>query len=122
MGSFDRGFENALELRAGEAIRWSSPAMRRVRRMWVGGRIYVSDERFFFCPGVLVRRRYGVLRIPLAEIASFDVFDRKLSLESVATGGLKPRVQLTTTAGDQHAFTMQAFERHVGELQPLLQS
>jgi hypothetical protein len=120
MASFDRGFENALELRPGETVRWSGPAMHRVRRTWFGGRIYLSDQRFFFCPGVLVRRRQGVLRIPLSEIADIDVLSRKFSMASVSTGGLRPRLRITTAEGEEHSFAMQAFRRRAGELQTLL--
>jgi hypothetical protein len=120
MGSFDRGFENALELRPGEAIRWSGPAMHRVRRSWFGGRIYLSDQRFFFCPGVLVRGRQGVLRIPLSEIADVDVLSRKFSIASLGEGGLRPRLRITTAAGEEHSFAMQGFRKRAGELQALL--
>ena len=120
MGSFNRGFENALELRPGETIRWNGPAMHRVRRTWFGGRIYLSDQRFFFCPGVLVRGRQGVLRIPLSEIADVAVLNRKFSVAAVGQGGLRPRLRITTAAGEEHAFAMQAFRRRARELQSLL--
>jgi hypothetical protein len=120
MGSFDRGFEEALELRPGELIRWTGPGMRRAGRAWVGGRIYVSDQRLFFCPGVLVRRRYGVLRVPLAEIARVDRVSRRLALGAVAEGGLKPHVQITTDDGHTHALTMQRFAKRAAELEAVL--
>jgi hypothetical protein len=122
MGSFDRGFENALELRPDETIRWSGPAMHRVRRSWMGGRIYLSDQRLFFCPGVLVRRRHGVLRLPLSEIASVDVLERKFAVASISPGALRPRLSISTTAGDEHAFSMQRFRTRAAELQKLLQA
>ncbi len=96
--------------------------MYRVRRSWVGGRIYLSDQRFFFCPGVLSRRRYGVLRVPLAEVVGVAVLDRTFSLGSVAEGALRRRLQISTTSGERHAFSMQAFDRRAGELQALLAS
>jgi hypothetical protein len=101
-------------------VSWSGPAMHRVRRTWFGGRIYLSDQRFFFCPGVLVRRRQGVLRIPLSEIADVEVVNRKFSIASVGEGGLRPRLRITTAAGDEHSFAMQAFRRRAAELQGLL--
>ncbi len=94
--------------------------MYRIRRIWVGGRIYLSDQRLFFCPGVLVRRRYGVLRLALAEIAGVEVLGRRIAIAAVGDGGLKPRLRVTTRAGEQHAFTMQAFSRRAGELRALL--
>jgi hypothetical protein len=120
MGSVDRGFENALELQSGEEVRWSCPALYRVRRVWVGGRIYVSDRRLFFCPGVVSRRRYGVLRVPLSEVAGLEVIARRLAVSALAEGGLRPRVRVSTVAGADHDFTMQAFRRHSRALQGLL--
>jgi hypothetical protein len=120
MGSIDRGFEIALELAPGEQIRWRGPAMFRVGRSWVGGRIYLSGERLFFCPGVVVRRRYGVLRVPLSEVTDVEVIDRRLALNAVAEGGLKPRLKVATRGGDEHFFTMQRFHKRAGELQELL--
>jgi hypothetical protein len=122
MGSLERGFEKALELHPGEAIRWSGPAMHRVRRSWVGGRIYVSDQRLFFCPGVLVRKRYGVLRVPLSEIADVGVIGRTFAFASIGEGGLRPRLLVATSSGDRHSFSMQRFHRRTGELQRLLQA
>jgi hypothetical protein len=122
MGSFDRGFESALELRPGEVIRWSRPAMHRVRRTWVGGRIYLSDQRLFFCPGVLARGRYGILRVPLAEIASVDVLERKFAVASISSGALRPRLRVSTTGGDEHGFSMQRFRKRAAELRSLLQA
>lgn len=121
MRSLDRGFENALELHAGETIRWSAPATYRVRRIWVGGRVYVSDRRLFFCPGVLSRGRYGVLRIPLGEVAGVEVLGRTFSPAAVSEGALRRRLRVTTTTGEQHAFSMQGFDRRAGELRTLLQ-
>jgi hypothetical protein len=120
MGSLDRGFENALELQPAEVIRWRAPATYRIRRSWVGGRIYLSDRRLFFCPGVLSRGRYGVLRLPLSEVARVEVAARKFALGSVAEGGLRRRLIVTSVAGEDRAFSMQAFEKRVGELQALL--
>lgn len=120
MKSLDRGFEGALELHAGEDIRWSAAGMRHVGRTWVGGRIYVSDRRLFFCPGVLTRRRYGVLRVPLAEIARVDLLARSISRGALAEGGLKPRLRITTTSGGVHALTLQRFDKRAVELQALL--
>ena len=120
MGSLDRGFENALELHPGEVIRWTAPATHRVRRSWVGGRIYLSDQRLFFCPGLLVRGRYGVLRLPLSEIAGMDVAARKLAVGSIASGGLRPRLVVTTAGGEEHLFSMQALDRRVRELRAIL--
>lgn len=120
MGSLDRGFEKALELAPGEVIRWSAPALHRTGRVWLGGRIYLSDRRLFFCPGVVSRGRHGVLRVPLSEVAGVEVLGRRLSLESVAEGALRPRLRVTTSAGEQHAFAMQAFARRAAELQALL--
>jgi hypothetical protein len=122
MGSFDRGFENALELRPDETIRWSGPAMHRVRRSWVGGRIYLSDQRLFFCPGVLVRGRHGVLRVPLSEVAGVAVLERKLAIASIGPGALRPRLCVSTAGGDEHAFSMQRFRTGAAELQSLLQT
>lgn len=122
MGPLDRGFENALELREDEEILWRGPAMHRVGRSWFGGRLYVSDQRLFFCPGVLVRRRHGVLRISLAEIAGVEVAKRRLAVSAIAEGGLRPRLRIVTAAGEQHAFAMQRFNRRVGELQSLLRA
>jgi hypothetical protein len=120
MGSLDRGFENALELAPGEQIRWSGPALFRVRRSWVGGRIYLSGERLFFCPGVVVRRRYGVLRVPLSEVTGVEVSARRIALSAVTEGGLKPRLKITTSSGEEHFFTMQRFGKRAAELQELL--
>jgi hypothetical protein len=120
MGSIDRGFENALELAPGEQIRWRGPAMFRIGRSWVGGRIYLSDERFFFCPGVVVRGRYGVLRVPLGAVADVEVIARRVALNAVMEGGLKPRLRVATKAGDEHFFTMQRFNKRAAELQQLL--
>jgi hypothetical protein len=122
MGSLERGFENALELLPGETIRWSGPAMYRVRRSWVGGRIYLSDQRLFFCPGVLVRKRYGVLRIPLGEIAGVDVLGRRFAFAAISDGGLRPRLRITTSSGEEHSFSMQRFRKRSGELEALLQA
>jgi hypothetical protein len=120
MGSIDRGFENALELASGEQIRWRGPAMFRIGRSWVGGRIYLSGERLFFCPGVVVRRRYGVLRVPLSEVTGVEVSARRFALNAVAEGGLKPRLKVVTKGGEEHFFTMQRFHKRAGELQELL--
>jgi hypothetical protein len=122
MESLERGFEKALELRSGEMIRWSAPAMYRVRRSWVGGRVYLSDQRLFFCPGVLVRKRYGVLRVPLGEIADVDVLGRTFAFAAISAGGLRPRLQVTTSSGHRHLFSMQRFRRRAGELQQLLRT
>jgi hypothetical protein len=122
MGSLERGFENALELRPGEEIRWSGPAMHRVRRSWVGGKLYLSDQRLFFCPGVLVRKRYGVLRVPLDQIKDVELLSRRFTVASIAPGGLRPRLQVTTRAGDEHSFSMQRFRKRAGELEPLLRA
>ena len=96
--------------------------MHRVRRSWVGGRIYVSDQRLFFCPGVLVRGRYGVLRVPLSEIASVDALERKFAVASISPGALRPRLRVVTIAGEEYVFSMQRFRKRAGELQRLLQS
>ena len=96
--------------------------MHRVGRGWFGGRIYLSDQRLFFCPGILLRGRHGVLRVPLAEISDARVVGRKLALASISDGGLRPRLRITTSAGEQHDFSMQRFARRAGELQSLLAS
>lgn len=96
--------------------------MHRVGRSWFGGRIYLSDQRLFFCPGVLLRGRHGVLRVPLAEISDASVVGRKFALASVSDGGLRPRMRITTAAGEQHEFSMQRFAKRAGELQGLLAS
>lgn len=116
----ERGFERALELHPGEEIRWSEPGMYHVGRSWMGGRIYVSDQRLFFCPGVLGRRAHGVLRLALADIARVDVLARNIALGAVADGGLKPRLQVVTASGEAHALTLQRFARRAPELQALL--
>lgn len=82
--------------------------------------MYLSDQRLFFCPGVLARGRYGVLRLPLPEVASVGVVPRKLALGSLAEGGLRPRLRVTTTPGEEHAFSMQGLSKRVAELQALL--
>jgi hypothetical protein len=120
MGSSESGSERALELEAGEEVRWSTPGLYLIGRTWIGGRIYVSDRRLLFCPGVLVRRRYGVLRVPLAEVAHVDRLERKVALGAIADGGLKPRLRITTHTGDVHMLTPQRFGKHVEELQSLL--
>lgn len=86
----------------------------------MGGRIYLSDQRLFFCPGVLVRGRHGVLRVPLSEIVGFEVAARKLAVASIASGGLRPRLVVTTAGGEVHQFSMQALHRRVRELQAIL--
>ena len=96
--------------------------MHRVGRGWFGGRIYLSDQRLFFCPGVLLRGRHGVLRVPLAEIRDTDVVGRKLALASISDGGLRPRLRITTSAGEQYDFSMQRFGKRASELQGLLGS
>jgi hypothetical protein len=122
MGTLDRGFESALELRDGEVIRWRGPAMRRVGRTWFGGRLYLSDQRLFFCPGALMRGRHGVLRIELGEIASVERVGRRFAISVIAVGGLRPSLRLLTSAGEQHTFAMQRFNKRAGELLPLLDS
>lgn len=94
--------------------------MHRVGHGWFGGRIYLSDQRLFFCPGVLLRGRHGVLRVPLAELRAADVLGRKFALASIRDGGLRPRVRITTSAGEQHDFSMQRFGKRAGELQSML--
>lgn len=117
MGKIDDGFERALELEAGEVLRWHAPATHRVRRTWVGGRVYVSDRRFFFCAGVLSRGRHATVRIPLSSIAGVDVRGRD---SRVTRGGLRRRVIITTSAGDEHALSLPRFARRARELQALL--
>ena len=117
MGRLDDGFEGALELQPGEVLRWHASATHRVRRTWVGGRVYVSDRRLFFCPGVLSRRRYGVLRVPLTAIADVQVVGRDTH---VTTGGLRRRVIIKTDAGDEHAFSLPRFPKRSRELRALL--
>ncbi len=117
MGRLDDGFEGALELQPGEVLRWHGPATHRVRRTWVGGRVYVSDRRLFFCPGVLSRRRYGILRVPLTSIADVRVVGRDTK---VTSGGLRRRVIINTNAGDEHAFSLPRFPKRSRELQALL--
>jgi hypothetical protein len=117
MGRLDDGFERALELQPGEVLRWHGPALHRVRRTWVGGRVYVSDRRLFFCPGVLSRRRYETVRIPLRSIAALEVARRGTQ---VMSGGLRRRVIVKTTAGDQYAFSLLRFRKRSAELQALL--
>jgi hypothetical protein len=117
MGRLDDGFEGALELEPGELLRWHAPATHRVRRTWVGGRVYVSDRRFFFCPGVLSRRRYGVLRVPLTSIADVQLAGYNTH---VTTGGLRRRVIIKTDAGDEHGFSLPRFAKRSRELQALL--
>lgn len=121
MASLERGFENALELRTGESIRWRGPAMYRIGRSWIGGRLYLTDQRLFFCPGVLVRKRYGVLRVQLAEITGAEVLGRRFAVAAISDGGLRPRLRVTTSSGDEHSFSMQRFRKRAGELQSLLQ-
>jgi hypothetical protein len=117
MGRLDDGFEGALEVQPGEVLRWHAPATHRVGRTWVGGRVYVSDRRLFFCPGVLSRRRYGILRVPLTSIADVRVVGRNTK---VTAGGLRRRVIITTGAGDEHAFSLPRFPKRSRELQALL--
>ena len=95
--------------------------MHHAGRTWVGGRIYVSDRRLYFCPGVLVRRRHGVLRLPLAAIAEVDTLGRRISIGALGDGGLKPRLQVITAAGERHAFTMRSLNRRTEQLRALLQ-
>lgn len=94
--------------------------MHHVGRTWVGGRLYVSDRRLLFCPGLLLRRRQGVLRVALAEIGLVEKLEREVSLGALSGGGLKPRVLITTRAGERHAFTMQRFGKLADELLSLL--
>ncbi len=117
MGKIKEGFERALELEPGEVLRWEGPAMRRVGRTWVGGRVYVSDRRFFFCPGVLSRGRYGTVRVPLSAIATVE---RRGRDSLVTRGGLRRRVVITTSTGDEHAFSLPRFAKRARELQALL--
>lgn len=117
MGLLDSGFERALELRQGEVIRWHAPATHRVGRGWVGGRIYLTDARFIFCPGVASRRRFETLRLPFAAITHIDVRGPALTLSD---GGPRRRMKLTTAAGDEHTFSMPGFGRRIAELQALM--
>lgn len=119
MGLLDSGFERALELQQGEAIRWHAPATHRVERGWVGGRIYLTDARFIFCPGVASRRRFETLRLPIAAIAQIDVRGPALTLSD---GGPRRRMTLTTATGDRHTFSMPGFSRRMAELQALMPS
>lgn len=117
MGFLDRGFERALELQPGEAIRWQGSATHRVRRTWVGGRIYVSDARLFFCPGVLSRGRYETVRLPLAAIVAVEVLRRS---GSVSAGGLRRRLRIRTGSGEEHTFSLPGFNRRAPKLQALI--
>ena len=96
--------------------------MYRVRRIWVGGRLYLSDQRLFFCPGVLTRKRYGVLRVQLSEIKDAEVLGRRIAFAAIADGALRPRLRVTTRSGDAHSFSMQRFRQRAGELESLLQA
>ena len=69
---------------------------------------------------MLVRRRYGVLRVPLSEIARVDRLDRRIALGAIADGALKPRLRIATHAGEVHMLTPQRFGRHIDELQSML--
>lgn len=94
--------------------------MHHVGRTWVGGRLYVSDQRLLFCPGLLVRRRYGVLRLELAAIRRVELLDRRIGMASLAGGALKPRIEVSDAAGERHAFTTQRFAQRAAELEELL--
>lgn len=117
MGVLDDGFERALELEPGEVLRWHGPATHRERRTWIGGRVYVSDRRLFFCPGVLSRGRHETVRVPLSSITDVELARRN---GQVSAGGLRRRVLVRTTAGDQYAFSLPRFRKRAGELQRLL--
>jgi hypothetical protein len=117
MGKIDDGFERVLELEPGEVLRWHGPAMRRVGRTWVGGRVYVSDRRFFFCPGVFARSRHETVRVPLSSISSVELLGRD---SGVMAGGLRRRVVIKTTAGDERVFTLPRFAKRARELQAAL--
>src|ERR1700761_4351495 len=117
MGKLDDGFERPLELQPGEVLRWHRPATHRSGRTWVGGRVYVSDRRFFFCPGVLSRGRYETVRVPLSSIAGVELRGRD---GRISTGGLRRRVVVRTDAGDEHMISLPNFRRRAPELQALL--
>lgn len=117
MGKLDDGFERALQLEPGETLRWHAAALHRVGRTWVGGRAYVSDRRFFFCPGVVSRGRHETVRLPLTSIAGLEVVGRSTQ---VMAGGLRRRVLLETTAGDRYTFSLLRFPKRVAELQAVL--
>ena len=117
MGRLDDGFERALELQPGEALRWHAPAMHWAGRTWAGGRIYLSDRRFFFCPAVLARGRHQTVRVPLGSITGVEVVGRDTQ---VMSGGLRRRVIVKTAAGDTHAFSLPRFRKRSRELVALL--
>ena len=119
MSRLDQGFEQALELEPGETARWHAPATHREERAWVGGRIYVSDRRLFFCPGVLSRGRHETLRVVLSTITAVEVLGRDCG---VLTGGLRRRVRVTTTGGERHDFSLPRFARRARELEAALQA
>lgn len=114
------GLHKALGLEPDEKICWSEPGLRHHGRSWIGGRIYVTDQRLFFYPGLLMRRRHGVLAVARAEIRQVDLVSRNLGVGALADGGLKPHLKVSTASGETHALTLQRFSRLGAELQALL--
>jgi hypothetical protein len=103
LGVIDRGFVRALDPEPGEVIRWQGGAIFRAPRTGVGGRLFVTDRRVVWCPGYFSRRQYEAVRIPFSTIAGIDVLGRT---RAVSEGGLRRRVRVRLTNGEERLFTM----------------
>jgi hypothetical protein len=112
-------FLPAPDLQSGEQVLWHRPAQLTRSRGWVGGSLWVTNERVLFVPGRLVFPRQEVRQYQLGELESVGRENRD---NTPYTGGMRTRIRLAFRDGTTMLLAVKGLDEAIAELEQLVPS